>query len=46
MFTKKVSIFFVYILPLFMRGKLGTTRIYCDEKISKKACLFTFSSKK
>ena len=33
-------------LPLFLRGKLGTSKTGCGDKIQKKPCLFTFSSKK
>ena len=34
------------ILPLFIRGKLGTSKIDCGDKIQKKPYLFTFSSGK
>ena len=33
-------------LPLFLRGKLGTSKTGCGDKIQKKPCLFIFSSKK
>ena len=29
------------LLPLFVRGKLGTSKIDCVDKIQKKSCLFT-----
>ena len=34
------------VLPLFIRGKLGTGKIDCGDKIQKKPFLFTFSSEK
>ena len=34
------------LLPLFIRGKLGTSKMNCGNKIQKKLCLFTFSSGK
>ena len=34
------------LLPLFIRGKLETSKIDCGDKIWKKPCLFTFSSEK
>ena len=34
------------LLPLFIRGKLGTSKIDCRDKIQKKPCLFTLSSGK
>ena len=34
------------LLPLFILGKLGTIKIDCGEKISKKPSLFAFSSGK
>ena len=33
-------------LPLFILGRLGTSKIDCGEKIQKNPCLFTFSSGK
>ena len=33
-------------LPLFIRGKLGTSKIACGDKIQKKPYLFTFLSGK
>ena len=33
-------------LPLFILGKLGTSKFNCGDKIQKKPCLFTFSSGK
>ena len=34
------------LLPLFIRGKLGTRRLDCGDKIWKEPCLFIFSRKK
>ena len=34
------------ILLLFIRRKMGTSKIDCGDKISKKTCLFPFSSGK
>ena len=37
---------FQKLLPFFIRGKLETSKIDCEDKISKKPCLFAFSSRK
>ena len=34
---------YICILPLFIRRKLGTSKIDFGDKISKKPCLFTSS---
>ena len=33
-------------MPLFIRGKLGTSKIDCGDKTCEKPCLFIFSSEK
>ena len=37
---------FLNQFPFFISRKLGTSEIYCGDKISKKPCLFTFSGGK
>ena len=37
---------FLGLLPLFIHGKLGASKIDCRDKIWKRLCLFTFSSGK
>ena len=42
--TKSVSPqWLLCVLPLFIRGNLGTSKIDCGDKIKKKPCLFTLS---
>ena len=43
---RKRCCYTVALLPLFIRWKLRTSKINCEDKIWRKPCLFTFSSGK